>query len=107
VVVVGPGFFWPPPAGAVGAVVVAGIGDVGDGIETWVGAVVSPLSSEPQPANATSSAAAASTAVDVLRRVRFTSAAFVASPEVPGSPLCPSSKPGKVADRRIPREERS
>ena len=61
VLVVSAGFFWPPPVVAVLVVSVGtGIGEVGDGIEMAVEAVLSwPLESEPQPTRAPSSAAAA------------------------------------------------
>src|SRR5262245_7561571 len=63
-VVVGAGFFFPPPPAVVVAAVVAGMGGVGDGIETAVvvgvaapAPVVSPLESEPHPARTARAAA--------------------------------------------------
>jgi hypothetical protein len=92
------GFFWPPPAVEVLAVVVVvvGIGEVGEGIETSVegAAVLSwPLESEPQPASTASNAAAASATRSLVARVEFTSAGFVASPTLyrSGSGSSPSS----------------
>jgi hypothetical protein len=62
-------FFFPPP-GAGAAVVVVGIGEVGVGIDTWVGTdgVLSPLESEPQPAARQRAAAVPSTTIDLPTR---------------------------------------
>jgi hypothetical protein len=46
------------PIVVVACVVGGAIGEVGDGIDTWVAVVLSPLESEPQPVGAASNPAA-------------------------------------------------